>query len=103
VHHTAHGGDGGAPERPCVPPPAGAPVGDGVFEEVACEGGADAHAQARAQAHSPGVIFHPATGVDADAVAQVQASLRRRILRALGHMEARLTKVDALQVRVYNV
>ncbi len=51
---------------------------DGVFEEVAGEGGADAHAQAR----SPGVIFHPATGADADAVAQVQASLRRRILRA---------------------
>jgi hypothetical protein len=55
---------------------------DGVCEEVAGEGDADAHAQACAQAHSPGVIFHPATGVTADAVAQVQASLRRRILRA---------------------
>jgi hypothetical protein len=51
---------------------------DGVFEEVAGEGDADAHAQARA----PGVVFHPATGVDADTVAQVQASLRKRILRA---------------------
>ena len=49
---------------------------DGVFEEVTGEGGADA------QARSPGVIFHPATGVDADAVAQVQATLRKRILRA---------------------
>jgi malate synthase len=27
VHHAAHGRDGGAPCRPCVPPPAGAPVG----------------------------------------------------------------------------
>ena len=53
---------------------------DGVFEEVAGEGGADA--DARAQARSPGVIFHPTTGVTADAVAQVQASLRKRILRA---------------------
>jgi len=56
-----------------------------VFEEVAGEGDvgdADAHAQARAQAHSPGVIFHPATGVTADAVGQAQGSLRRRILRA---------------------
>ena len=51
---------------------------DGVFEEAAGEGDADAHAQARA----PGVIFHPATGVNADAVAQVQASLHKRNLRA---------------------
>lgn len=36
----------------------------------------------RKPARSPGVIFHPATGVDADAVAQVQATLRKRILRA---------------------
>ncbi len=55
---------------------------DGVFEEVTGEGGADAHAQAHAQARSPGVIFHPATGVNVDAVAQVQATLRKRILRA---------------------
>jgi hypothetical protein len=65
---------------------------DGVFEEVAGEG--DAHAQARVQARSPGVIFHPATGVTAEAVTQAQASLRRRILRAfvgrglLGSFEA---------------
>ena len=40
-------------------------VVDGVFEEVA-----------------GGVIFHPATGIDADAVLQVQSTLRKRILRA---------------------
>ena len=33
-------------------------------------------------AQAPGVNFHPATAADADAVGQVQASLRRRILRA---------------------
>ncbi len=42
------------------------------------EGGA----AAQAQAHSPGVIFHPAIGVTADTVAQVQASLRLPLLRA---------------------
>jgi hypothetical protein len=40
-------------------------VVDGVFEEVV-----------------GGVIFHPASGIDADAVVHVQATLRRRILRA---------------------
>jgi hypothetical protein len=40
-------------------------VVDGVFEEVAGS-----------------VIFHPANGIDDIAVAQVQATLRRRILRA---------------------
>jgi hypothetical protein len=55
---------------------------DGVFEEVACGGDADADVQACAQALKPGVVFHPATGVNADAVAQVQDTLRRRILRA---------------------
>jgi hypothetical protein len=42
---------------------------DGVFEEAPGEGDADAHAQARA----PGVIFHPATGVNGHTVAQAQA------------------------------
>jgi Putative transposase len=51
---------------------------DGVFEEVAGQGNADADEQAC----SPDVIFHPATGLDAPAVGQVQATLRRRILRA---------------------
>jgi len=59
---------------------------DGVFEDEAGEGDADAHAPARDQvcdqARAPGVVFHLATGVSADAVAQVQATLRKRILRA---------------------
>jgi hypothetical protein len=55
-------------------------VVDGVFEEVAGEG--DADDEAHAQARSTSFIFHPATGVDADAVDEAQASLRRRILRA---------------------
>jgi hypothetical protein len=51
---------------------------DGVFEEVAGEG----HADADVQASPPGVAFHPATGIDETVVAQAQATLRRRILRA---------------------
>ncbi len=47
---------------------------DGVFEEVA--GDTDA------QPSPPGMVFHPASAVDETAVAQVQADLRRRILRA---------------------
>jgi hypothetical protein len=53
---------------------------DGVFEQVPGEGDADADAQDAAI--PAGVLFHPATSVDADAVAQVQATLRKRILRA---------------------
>ena len=51
---------------------------DGVFEEVVGgdAGGADD------KASSSNVIFHPAIDIDAAAVAQVQAILRRRILRA---------------------
>ena len=59
---------------------------DGVIAEAVGEGAADADAQARAQApdqaRRPGVIFHPATGVNSKAVAQLQTTLRRRILRA---------------------
>ena len=44
---------------------------DGVFEEVA--GGADA------QSSPQGIAFHPASGIDATAVAQVQTDLRRPI------------------------
>ncbi len=51
-------------------------VVDGVFGEVA--GVVDAEDPAT----SVGVTFQPATGVDADAVAQVQATLRRCIQRA---------------------
>jgi len=56
---------------------------DGVFEEVA-----------------GGVMFHPAIGIDADAVAHVQATLRRRILRAFvgrGLLEG----FDAKEMRAY--
>lgn len=52
-------------------------VVDGVFEEAAGEGGAADHAQAL----SPGVIFHPASGIACEVVTQVQASLRKCILR----------------------
>ena len=49
---------------------------DGVFETVA------GHVVANGEPAAPGVIFHPASGIDADAVVHVQATLRRRILRA---------------------
>jgi hypothetical protein len=51
---------------------------DGVFEEAAGEGGA----AAQAQALSPGVIFHPASDIACEVLAQVQASLRLPLLRA---------------------
>ena len=44
-------------------------VVDGVFEELA-------------EPATPGVIFHPASDIDADTVIQAEATLRRRILRA---------------------
>ena len=50
-------------------------VVDGVFEEVAGEGSADAPMQASA----PGVVFHPASGIDAATVAQVQTTPQKRI------------------------
>ena len=53
-------------------------VVDGVFEAVA--GNADDDGDA--QATSPDVIFQPASAIDETASAQVQATLRRRILRA---------------------
>jgi hypothetical protein len=49
-------------------------VVDGVFEEVA--GDTDT------QSSPPGIVFHPASVIDATAVAQVQATLQKRILRA---------------------
>ena len=49
---------------------------DGVFEGVAGEADADI------QGSPPGVIFHLVSGIDETAVAQAQATLRRRILRA---------------------
>ncbi len=53
-------------------------VVDGVFEAVEGEGSADAPMQAS----SPSVVFHPASGIDAATVAQVQTTLQKRILRA---------------------
>jgi hypothetical protein len=48
---------------------------DGVFDEVA--GGQESDgADAASQTPPPRIIFHPATGVTADAVGQAQASLR---------------------------
>ena len=61
-------------------------VVDGVFEALA--GGADAGADTDTQPVVDGqsspskVILHPASGIDETAVAQVQATLRARILRA---------------------
>jgi hypothetical protein len=61
-------------------------VVDGMFEALA--GGADAGVDTDTQADADDqsvpskVIFHPASAIDETAVAQVQATLRRRILRA---------------------
>ena len=44
-------------------------VVDGVFEELA-------------KPAAPGIIFHPPSNIDAETVAQVEPTLRRRILRA---------------------
>ena len=48
---------------------------DGVFEEVPGQGDADADVQSS----PPGIVFHPASAIDATAVAQVQPDRRRRI------------------------
>ena len=69
---------------------------NGVFKEVsvAVEGESDA------QSLPPGMAFHPASAVGQPAVAQVQADLRRRILRAfvdLGLIE----KADAKKMLAY--
>ena len=69
-------------------------VVDGVFEEVPGEGDADV------QASSPGVVFHPASGIDATAVSQVQTDLRRRILRAFV-WRGLLESVDAKEMLAY--
>ena len=58
-------------------------VADGVFEVVAGEVDADAQATAPCVFFdAPNLRFHPASGIDEDVVAQMQADLRRRILRA---------------------
>jgi len=49
---------------------------DGVFEEMLGVEDTDA------QSSPPGIVFHPASAIDETAVAQVQATLQKRILRA---------------------
>ena len=49
---------------------------DGVFEEIPGVG------DTNAQSSPPGIVFHPASAIDATAVTQMQTDLRRRILRA---------------------
>ena len=56
-------------------------VVDGVFEAVVGVGDADTDAQFS----PPGIVCHPASAIDEAAVAQVQADLRRRILRYGAH------------------
>ncbi len=74
-------------------------VVDGVFEAVAGPIAQSVDTDASAQASpqpGPGsapqsVIFHAATGLDVAAISQVQANVRKRILRAFvarGHLEA---------------
>ena len=65
---------------------------DGVFEEVA--------GQTDAQSSPPGIVFHPASGIDATAVAQVQADLRRRILCAFVG-RGLIEKADAKEMLAY--
>src|SRR5450830_1269123 len=69
-------------------------VVDGAFEVVPGEADADA------QATAPSVIFHPASGVDETTVAQVQADLRRRILRAFVG-RGLIERVDAKEMLAY--
>ena len=62
-------------------------VVDGVFEQLAADGVAAGAANgvpapSGAIFGTPKLRFHPATGMDVDAVVQAQATLRRRILRA---------------------
>jgi hypothetical protein len=57
-------------------------------------------AEADVQSSPPGVIFHPASGIDETAVAQVQATLRRRILRAFVG-RGLLEKADAQEMLTY--
>jgi hypothetical protein len=53
-----------------------------------------------APATAPGIIFHPASGIDAAAVAQVQADLGRRILRAFVG-RGLIERVDAKEMLAY--
>ncbi|WP_413882000.1 transposase [Candidatus Aalborgicola defluviihabitans] len=71
-------------------------VVDGVFEAVALEGDANA----APQSSPPGIVFHPASGIDADTVAQVQTTLQKRILRAFVG-RGLIEKADAKEMLAY--
>ena len=75
-------------------------VVDGVFEAMVGEGDVDVNADADVQAPPPGVIFHPASAIDAYGVAQVQATLQKRILRAFV-ARGLLEKADAEEMLAY--
>jgi hypothetical protein len=67
-------------------------VVDGVFEAVA--GDTDVPSS------SPGIVFHLASAINATAVAQAQADLRRRILRAFVG-RGLIKKADAKDMMAY--
>ena len=69
-------------------------VVDGVCEEMPGEGDTDAQSSRR------GIVFHSASAIDETAVAQVQADLRRRILRAFVG-RGLIEKVDAKEMLSY--
>ena len=69
-------------------------VVDGVFEVVQGEVDADA------KATPPGIIFHPASGIDEAGVAQVQADVRRRAPRAFVG-RGLIERVDAKEMLAY--
>ena len=66
-------------------------VVDGVFDAVA--GGTDADGDDQSSPRT--AVFHPASGIDETAVVQVQATLRRRILRAIVGRGLQAAKVAA--------
>ena len=57
-------------------------------------------ADADAKASPPGTIFHPASGIDEAGLVQVQADLRRRILRAFVG-RGLIERVDAKEMLAY--
>jgi len=69
-------------------------VVDGVFEDVTGDAVADG------EPSTASAIFHPASGIDVDAVAQVQATLRKRILRGFV-ARGLLEKADAKDMLAY--
>ena len=71
-------------------------VVDGAFEEEAGDGSADAPMPVSV----PGVIFDPATGIDAVTLAPVQTTMQKRILRAFVAWGL-LEKCDAKDMLAY--